>query len=123
MPRKPRKSSLRSTNLKPYELAFLLDDDSYCRPNIPRDLVSLSLLRQGHPGLLFGDKHPKDLWTEHGAEAFAIFIEANPGKRPVGWWLYEAPEPRDSGESEPDYLRRHGLLTAGEKTWLKKPVL
>lgn len=115
MPRKPRKSSLRSTNLKPYELAFLLDDDSYCRPNIPRDLVSLSWLRQGHPGLLFGDKHPKDLWDDHGREALEIFIEANPGRRPIGWWLYDAPEPRREGEPELDYLKRHKLLTQKEE--------
>lgn len=120
MPRKPTKKSMRTFDLKPYELAYLLDDDSHCRPEVPRDRASLEWMRKGQPGLLFGDRHPKDLWKLFGPEATELFVDNNPGRRPAGWWLYDAPEPRPAGESETDYLRRHGLLTPLEVKRLEK---
>ena len=41
--------------------------------------------------------------------------EGNAGRRPAFWWRCEAPELREEYESEVNYLRRRGLLTAKER--------
>jgi len=34
------------------------------------------------------------LWADHADELLAEFIVAHPGRRPFGWWMYMATEPR-----------------------------
>ena len=85
MPRKPRKNSLRQATLHPSEISFLLDDDSFCRPNISRDLASLKFIRQGGSGLLYGSKSATELLEDFGKEALAIFEREHPGEKP-SWW-------------------------------------
>jgi hypothetical protein len=85
MPRKPRKISLVKASLHPSEISFLLDDDSFCRPHIPRDLVSLKYLRQGDSGLLYGSSSATELLENYGKEALAIFESEHPGEKP-SWW-------------------------------------
>jgi hypothetical protein len=82
MPRKPRKISLIKASLHPSEVAFLLDDEKYCRPHIIRDKVSLEELRQGRSGLLYGMKSAGELLEEFGQEALAIFEDAHPEGKP-----------------------------------------
>ena len=55
-----------------------------------------------------------ELWNTHRAEVLTYWTRENPGTRPTLWWRFESPEPRRSGESEREYLRRHRLLTPGE---------
>jgi hypothetical protein len=85
MPRKPRKNSLRQATLHPSEISFLLDDDSFCRPNIPRDLASLKCIRQGGSGLLYGSASATELLENFGQEALAMFTDEHPGEKP-SWW-------------------------------------
>jgi hypothetical protein len=85
MPRKPRKKSFRQASLHPSEISFLLDDDSFCRTHIPRDLISLKYLRQGDSGLLYGMKSATELLEEYGQEALKIFKREHPGGTPT-WW-------------------------------------
>lgn len=68
----------------------------------------------------FSDKwHPpadalqdmRDAWADLRDE---IMPRAKPGTRPVAWWLFDAPEPRNVGEDEPEQLERMGLLTDAE---------
>jgi hypothetical protein len=37
----------------------------------------------------------KTLWSENRKHLVKQWRKAHPGKRPFGWWKYEAPEPRD----------------------------
>lgn len=70
-------------------------------------------------GLLFGEPLPP-AWAEVRDELLPQWIREKPGTRPFGWWRDEAPELRGEGETELDYLRRHGLLTSAEKRVLKE---
>lgn len=92
MPRKNRKMSLKKADLHPSEIAFLLDDDSYCRPTISRDKASLKSLREGGRQLLYGTMSPTahELLRNHGQEALEIFQAAHPGKLP-SWWELLSP--------------------------------
>lgn len=60
--------------------------------------------------------HPETLrrWALHRDGIIKTWITEHPGSRPWAWWMIEAPAPRDPGETELDYLRRHGLLTKAE---------
>ncbi|MEW6659170.1 MAG: hypothetical protein AB1424_10965 [Thermodesulfobacteriota bacterium] len=94
MPRKPRKMSLRKADLHPAEIAFLMDDDSYLREGLLRDLKALEAIKSGERGeLLFGNqtKNARELLEEHGAEALEIFQTANSGRLP-SWWRLLTPE-------------------------------
>jgi hypothetical protein len=98
---------------------------------------------------MIGHPTARQLWREHGSAVLAAWIRARPGTRPAAWWRCDAPEPRRrlagvgepklNGrhlgvpaewfsvdpenpplfESEPAFLRRHGLLQPGEVRRLK----
>jgi hypothetical protein len=70
-------------------------------------------------GLLFGEPMPPP-WEDVRADLLPDWIRQHPGTRPFAWWRDEAPEPRREGESEVEYLRRHGLLTPAETRTLKE---
>jgi hypothetical protein len=53
-------------------------------------------------------------WFELWQDLLPLFIDVNPGCRPWAWWQWDAPEPIGDGETEYDYLKRHGLLTPEE---------
>jgi hypothetical protein len=93
------------------------------------------------------DDELAEAWAMFGDEILAEYIAMTPGSRPFGWWLYQAPEPRqqigdgpepqgaadffgcpsvflgqppsDMYESERDYLERLGLLTDDERKALQ----
>jgi hypothetical protein len=90
--KKPRKSKLMS--LHPAGIAFLLDDESYCRPNVPRDRVSLASLRRGESQLMFGRTSltAYELLAEYGEKALSIFQAAHPGELPSWWKMLTAAE-------------------------------
>jgi hypothetical protein len=92
--KKPRRSKLMS--LHPAEIAFLLDDDSYCRPSVPRDRASLKSLKGGGRQVLFGEQSPtaRELLTEYREEAMQIYQAANPGKLPSWWGMLSDSEKR-----------------------------
>jgi hypothetical protein len=73
--------------LHPSEVAFLLDDPSHLRPNLPRDRASLEALREGGRQLLWGfaSKTAKELLTDYGQEALALFQQSHPNELP-SWW-------------------------------------
>jgi hypothetical protein len=85
--KKPRKSKL--TSLDPCELSFLLDDESYCRRTVPRDMASLEELRKGGRQLLWGTeaKTAGELLALYAREALELCRAANPGKLPSWWGL------------------------------------
>ena len=76
-----------------------------------------------------------DVWATFGAQIVAEHVRDYPGTRPARWWDIDAPEPRrrlggigtalealaldrvdpPRFESEAGYLKRHGLLTVGER--------
>lgn len=75
--------------LSPVHLAFLTDQED---PTFtPEDNFFLWCLRHGFPEL---GVTPEELWFEHWATFLPQFITQNPCKRPLPWWTYEAPEPR-----------------------------
>jgi hypothetical protein len=57
-----------------------------------------------------------DFWEMYRDLVVERHIKLWPRTRPARWWQYDAPEPLRSGESEYEYLRRHRLLTAAEKS-------
>ncbi len=58
--------------------------------------------------------HRRAVWDTHGAAIVRDYVQKYPGRRPSAWWLYEKPEPRVEGETDPAYLRRLGLLGLDE---------
>jgi hypothetical protein len=93
MPTNRRRIGRKAHELKEHEVAFLRDD--------PQSLpgwggYSLWNLRTGNAGL-DGDRDPADLWRQHAAEFLPEFIRKNPGRRPVAWWLFDAPRQPDRG--------------------------
>ena len=95
-------------------------------------------------GATIAESDAREAWRLHGAEITAAFIAEHPGRRPAGWWQFEAPALRqrrdgqahigDHGvtwrgvpigldyhpecESELQFLHRHELLTPAEKELL-----
>lgn len=157
--------------LRAAEIAYLSDDPKALAAGNHWDRYLYGCLRagsrNGHPEGL----PPDELWESYRDDFLPDFIRANPCKRPLPWWHWEAPEQRarlggqgrphhevlayvesfkygipDSWvtraelwafsslkesdaidpddpptfESEAVYLERHGLLTEGEKRWLKQ---
>lgn len=43
-----------------------------------------------------------------------------PGRRPAGWWWFDAPEPRDLNLPEEEQVERFGEMTQGELVELEK---
>jgi hypothetical protein len=66
-----------------------------------------------------GGRSYADQWEECRAEVLAGWVREKPGTRPSTWWRLDAPEPRPEGESEAEYLERHGLLTEDERRALR----
>ncbi|MEW5772478.1 MAG: hypothetical protein AB1916_03040 [Thermodesulfobacteriota bacterium] len=56
-----------------------------------------------------------EMWAAMREEIMASWVRERPGTRPWAWWTFTAPEDRPEGEPELAYLRRHNLLTAGER--------
>jgi hypothetical protein len=54
-------------------------------------------------------------WQKHQAELIAAVAAERPGHRPWAWWEFEAPERRQVGETQPDYLERLKLWIPGER--------
>ena len=83
----------------------------------------------------------RDAWEDHGEDLLASFIAEHPGRRPWGWWRFEALEQRRRNqpdgpytqyrcpasfgvpencdpaeyETERDYLERLGMMTVAER--------
>jgi hypothetical protein len=57
----------------------------------------------------------RQFWAEHCERVVGHHIRRHPGTRPDRWWEFSAPGPRRKGESEYDYLERHGLLLPSEQ--------
>jgi hypothetical protein len=64
-----------------------------------------------------------EVWARWRDELLAEFIEKHPGCRPAAWWIHDAECPQDAdgrrlhpedGESQPQFLFNHGLLTEDE---------
>ena len=122
----------RSTVERPPELTF--HERRFLRVGFAVDRRLLD-----DPDLLRGP------WQAHRDEVLAEWIEDRPGTRPWAWWEFDAPEAREVVgvrhppharfgksfalhvatidwvrlESEPAYLRRHGLLTDAEAARLE----
>lgn len=79
----------------------------------PRHWTKLQLVQMTHPLLGSGiptfvdDDERRQCWLENRERMLA---EVGPNYRPVGWWLFESPEPRDHGMDETAQLRRMGLV-------------
>ncbi len=71
-----------------------------------------------------GYKTPEDFavaWEIHLETVLAWFTEKYPGRRPYAWWQLdqdEAARREMKKEGETAYLRRKGLLSAGEEAAL-----
>jgi hypothetical protein len=61
------------------------------------------------------EQYIRNLWSGWREFLLTQWISHYPGTRPWAWWMFDAPEPRNPDESEPDYLKRHGLLTKPER--------
>lgn len=74
-------------------------------------------LLSGRPGALYylDRARVEALWRELGDTIVARHIARYPRTRPVNWWRFDAPEPRRSGETQYQYLARHGLLAPSER--------
>ena len=71
-----------------------------------------SLLERNEP---FRDEaHRQAMWEQHGEAIIEACVLKYPGRRPFAWWIFDAPEPIQDGESQPHYLRRLGLLGEDE---------
>ncbi len=62
----------------------------------------------------------REPWEAVKAELLPAWIREHPGTRPFAWWELDAPDPRDPGETEAEFLRRHGLLTPHEIKGIEK---
>lgn len=97
--------------------------------------LALWALRHGRTSVVAGRNREPDgrldvavvvtIWREFGGMLLADHIETHPATRPVPWWWWDsglAIKPGTPikeieaavGGSQPDWLRRHGLLTADE---------
>lgn len=60
----------------------------------------------------------REAWPVLREQVFALCAERHAKGdlriKPVGWWLFEAPEERNEGETEREQLERLGLLEPGE---------
>ncbi len=81
-----KKTIAKKTKLSPAALAYLCDEKA-------PESYTLWCYRHGMPGFDHEPK-PEDLWRQYGDDFLQKFIEKNPGKRPLGWWHWDAPEPR-----------------------------
>jgi hypothetical protein len=74
-------------------------------------------LLTGRPGaLVFLEAAAVErLWREYSDVIISRHIARFPCSRPVNWWRYNAPELRRPGESQYEFLKRHGLLLPEER--------
>jgi hypothetical protein len=99
-----RKRTRRPSQAQPWITEYLLFG-YYTLPSGNRSILK---------ALLFGEP-PVPAWAEMRDELLPAWIKEHPGTRPWAWWEQEAPEPRDPGETEAAYLKRHDLLTDHER--------
>jgi hypothetical protein len=137
MPRKPRKTRECKRVFTPSELAYLTDDSTV------EEGFTLLCYHHGNTGW-DDDREPQELWAENRAEFLPMFIEKNPGCRPLPWWQWDAPDGwRESlsfvdkykalvvatiranwpREKQEQYLLKHNLLTKSEAKSLKNEAI
>jgi hypothetical protein len=76
-------------------------------------------LRKGTPGI-DDPRWARERWRLAEPTVLFWWKRNRPGTRPSRWWVWSAPELRPKGESELDYLRRHGLLDKVEEALLAR---
>jgi hypothetical protein len=59
-------------------------------------------------------------WKANRDPILTNWIKTKPGTRPRCWWRFEAPERLPYAETQAAYLKRHGLLMAGEARRVKE---
>ena len=83
----------------------------------------LAQLRHGNDffGDAFGDRRYADyglmnrVWREHKAAVLeATARRKGPGYRPWAWWQFDTEQQRNDAETEPEQLKRMGVLTDHE---------
>lgn len=99
-----RKRTRRPSQAEPWITEYLLYG-YYTLPSGKRSILKT---------LAYGET-PVPAWADVRDELLPAWIREHPGTRPFAWWECDAPELRDPGESEADYLLRHNLLTDVEK--------
>ena len=119
-----------SGELLPVELAFLRDEELPGDRPFSDDCAMWSMLGMAggwggpyqprDPDGFLGPARPSvfDMWQAVGKSIVAEWAGNAPGTRPRCWWKFDAPEPRGAGETQAEYLRRHGLLLPGEEEQL-----
>jgi hypothetical protein len=60
------------------------------------------------------DERWGSLWRRHRDEILTEEIATHPGERPEPWWRWDAPGDPAPGESVPEFLDRHGLISDAE---------
>lgn len=93
MPTKRQHVKRSIKTLSPGERAFL-EDNPEGLDDFERGWVYFSLSMGMSP---YPSADPKQLWEEYGDTFLPEFIQKNPGRRPVGWWLYDAPRQPHGG--------------------------
>jgi len=87
-----KKELAKKRKLSPVALAYLSDSEG---PLEDFEKGSLWCLRSGMPGFFDDDVDPKELWEKHRGDFLPEFIEKHPAKRPIPWWLFDAPRWND----------------------------
>lgn len=110
MPSTRAKRTRKSQGIEDWKIEFLLY--GCCKRDDGSNRVTPYLWREEYGGP-FCNVVLK-AWRELRDELLPQWIKDHPGSRPWAWWKIDAPGPRGESETETDYLRRHGLLTAAE---------
>jgi hypothetical protein len=63
----------------------------------------------------------RELWEQHRGGELSGVISGSPGERPEAWWRWEAPGEPAPGETIPEFLGRHGLISEAElrEMWVR----
>lgn len=83
-----------SATLTSHEMAYLFDDDSLLDGKWAE--YGLMHLRSGEKTKFKNDSGltPAELWEKYREWVLPQFVKKQPGRRPCGWWLVDAPEQR-----------------------------
>ncbi len=100
----------------PQAMRFFMGELSYQNgtPENIRDRVSLFFLEYDIKISRHGDTAQR--WANCREEVIKAWIAKAPGTRPPYWWQHDAPGKRRKGETEREFLQRHGLLIAADDT-------
>jgi hypothetical protein len=80
-------------------------------------LDGYAMLRIPDAGGDLRDDHSlwREVWLRFQHELLPEWIHSAPGTRPTPWWLFsDIWNDRQAGESEPEYLARHGQIDGDE---------